>query len=87
MNCTELLITFLKKYAKVDLENEKWDNDINLEHDLGIDSIMLLQLVVDIEEAFNITVADDELDADIIGTFGGILELIKSKVSGENEYD
>ena len=87
MDCTELLVTLLKKYTKVDLENEKWDNNINLEHDLGIDSIMLLKLVVDIEEMFNITVADEELDADVIGTIGGMLELIKLKVSGENEYD
>ena len=86
MNATEGLITILKKYAKVDLLTEQNKESIILERDLGIDSITLLQIVVDIEDQFAISIADDDLDRDIIKTFSDLLKLIESKLKGIEEF-
>lgn len=82
MNNKKQLVELIRKYSKVKIENEFLSNDVSLDNDLGIDSIMLLQLVVDIEDEFSISISDDELDAEVIGTFGGLLSLINEKTAG-----
>lgn len=79
MNITEKLLLLVKKYSKVD--DETYPQNTQLAKDLGIDSIMLLQLIVDIEDEFDISISDEELDSDLIGSFGGLEELVKSKIS------
>jgi acyl carrier protein len=79
MNNEKQLIDLLEKYSKAEIDNDILTETTSLDHDLGIDSIMLLQLVVDIEDEFSISILDDELDADIIGTFGGMLRLVNEK--------
>ena len=75
------LIDLIGKYSKVEVNNEFLSDNLSLDNDLGIDSIMLLQLIVDIEDEFSISISDDELDTEIIGTFGGLLDLINKKTA------
>lgn len=81
MNNQKQLIDLIGKYSKIKIENEFLSDDVSLDNDLGIDSIMLLQLVVDIEDEFSISISDDELDTEVIGTFGGLLSLINEKTA------
>lgn len=81
LNNKKQLINLIGKYSKIEIEDEFLSDDISLDNDLGIDSIMLLQLVVDIEDEFSISISDDELDTEVIGTFGGLLSLINEKTA------
>ena len=82
MDNKKQLIDLIEKYSKIKIESVLLSDDVSLEKDLGIDSIMLLQLVVDIEDEFSISISDDELDIEIIGTYGGLLDLINQKQRG-----
>ncbi|MFB9278156.1 phosphopantetheine-binding protein [Cohnella cellulosilytica] len=45
--------------------------------DLNIDSIMVLQLVVYIEEAFEVSVPDENVDPSAFETLGGLVAFIQ----------
>ncbi len=45
--------------------------------DLGIDSIMVLQLVVYIEESFGLSVPEDGVDPAAYGTVGSLVDFIR----------
>lgn len=49
----------IAKFAKTDIENLKIETDFK--NDLHVDSIDLLQMVIEIEEAYNIKIENDEL--------------------------
>lgn len=49
----------IAKFAKTDVENIKTETDFK--NDLHVDSIDLLQMVIEIEEAYNIKIENDEL--------------------------
>ena len=55
----EKLKEFLKENTKVDIS--KVNENSNFKTDLGLDSIDLLQLVVAVEERFNIKLDNDKL--------------------------
>ncbi|MWC29847.1 phosphopantetheine-binding protein [Paenibacillus sp. MMS18-CY102] len=52
-----------------------------LYHDLNIDSIMVLQLVVDLEEVFGVTVPEEDLDPAVFETVGTLVSFIEQLVS------
>ncbi|MEK3715344.1 phosphopantetheine-binding protein [Paenibacillus sp. FSL R7-0333] len=47
-----------------------------LYEDLNVDSIMVLQLVVYIEEVFNVTVPEEDLDPAVFQTVGSLVDFI-----------
>lgn len=47
-----------------------------LYEDLNVDSIMVLQLVVCIEEAFHVTVPEEEMDPAVFQTVGSLVDFI-----------
>lgn len=62
------------------MENEKISAESQIVHDLGADSLDLIQIVIAIEEEFGITVEEDEYaDAD---TIEKITQLVDSKIAG-----
>ena len=72
------LINILKKYT---LDKNVW-NDFNdnssIISDLKINSARIVDIIIDIEEKYNIEITDDELDK--LKCFQDIVELIKSKI-------
>lgn len=72
------ILNIVGKYGKVIIED--YGENINLENDLGIDSIMLLQIIIDIEDEFNISISDEELDIEKIGTIEGLEKLVREKI-------
>lgn len=51
--------------------------EARLNEDLQIDSIMVLQLIVYIEEFFEVTVPEDEIDPATFRTFGTLVTFIE----------
>ncbi|WP_128895294.1 phosphopantetheine-binding protein [Longirhabdus pacifica] len=79
MKNTEI-IAKLKEIIEEDLEHEL-PEQLNESHqvyeDLGIDSIMVLQLLVYVEEAFNVAVPEEDVDPETFQTIGNLVAFIK----------
>jgi len=60
------------------------NENTNLLRDLGVDSVSILQLVLGIEEEFDISVKDHELDSMVFSKMGNFIDIIESKISENN---
>lgn len=72
----------LEQIKKVLVESANVDSDkitleANLKEDLAIDSLDAVELVLDLESAFDIKIEDDEIAA--LVTVGDIVKLVESK--------
>ena len=72
----------LKKMITNMIQNgnvDEIDADTNLMTDYGFDSIMLVQLIVDIEEKFDFVFPDEYTTVDVLSKFSNLVQII-------NEY-
>ncbi|WKZ56994.1 MAG: phosphopantetheine-binding protein [Bdellovibrionota bacterium] len=76
----EKLLEIVKPFAKNKEAFEKATESSSFLDDLEVSSSRLVDIVLDIEEAFEIEVADTE--ADKIDTLGSAVALIKAKTAG-----
>jgi acyl carrier protein len=67
----------IAKFAKNKAALETAGADTKIRKDLGVSSANLVDVVLDFEEAFNLSIADDELAK--INTLGDAVALIDSK--------
>ena len=63
----------------VDLIN-KTDEQTNLIADLGLDSVSILQLILEIERKFGISIKDHELDSRTFSMMGNLVSIIERKI-------
>lgn len=56
-------------------------DDTHLYDHLNLDSLDRIDLMVRVENEFNVDIADAEIDPPETGTFGGMLALIESKLA------
>ena len=76
-------------YIENNIKKENID-EINIFNDLNYDSIRFIQMVVRIEEAFQIEIPDDLLRMEMFSTIdqiNGIVEGILSNCDERREYD
>ena len=65
------------KYAKVSKDYEiKMEDD--LVYELGMDSLSLVELIVDLEEQFEIEIEEDKMD--VIYKYGKLLNYLQERV-------
>ena len=90
MDTEKLKLTRRKIIEQTRLLLEPWleDTDLallneqtNLLGDLGLDSVAILQLVWGIEEQFNITIKDNELDSDMFSKMANLIDIIEGKLN------
>ncbi len=55
------------------------DDDTHLRDDLGLDSLQAVTMVLSLEEAFDVEVGDEEIEA--LATVGDVLALIRRKTA------
>lgn len=55
---------------------EKINDDTNLLTDYGFDSIMLVELVSEIEDSFDIMFSDEDMDIEKLYSFRGLINCI-----------
>jgi len=53
----------------------------NLVSDFGFDSMLIVKLLVEIEEEFNISIAGDDLTAPIMSNFNSLREYVSKKIA------
>ncbi|WP_233566872.1 phosphopantetheine-binding protein [Cohnella endophytica] len=56
---------------------EPLDESQRLYDDLNIDSIMVLQLIVYIEEAFDVALPEEDMDPSVFSTVGALVSFIQ----------
>ena len=62
------------------VEREKLTNEAGFIEDLGADSLDIVELVMEFEKEFNITIPDE--DAEKLRTVGDAIAYLQQKVSG-----
>jgi acyl carrier protein len=58
----------------------KTDEQTNLIADLGLDSVSILQLILEIERKFGISIKDHELDSRTFSMMGNLVSIIERKI-------
>ena len=58
--------------------------DFNLLTDSNIDSVAILQLVLELEKRFNVAINEHELDSQVFSRMGNLIDMIEGKI---NEAD
>ena len=58
----------------------KTDEKTNLIADLGLDSVSILQLILEIERKFGISIKDHELDSRTFSMMGNLMSIIERKI-------
>ena len=69
----------ISKFAKNKAALETAGDDAKIRADLGVSSANLVDVVLDFEEAFNLSISDDDIGK--IGTLGEAVRLIESKTT------
>lgn len=72
------VVEILAKYKKCDLTVDQITDKTTLLKDLNMNSARLVDVILDFEDAFGITVADAE--ADSVNTVGDSVKLIMGKI-------
>jgi acyl carrier protein len=60
------------------------DEETNLIADLGLDSIGILQFILEIEKEFGLSVKNHELDSQLLSRIGNIVNMIQEKLNENN---
>lgn len=56
----------------------------NLVTDLSLDSIAILQVILGIEEEFNISIQTEELDSELLSRLGNLVSMVQEKLYEDN---
>lgn len=78
----ERVINIVKRHAVFNQDKVMEDSRIRRDH--GIDSIKMVELVVDLEEEFNIEVDSASLSFENFANLGIITDFIIGKLTGSN---
>lgn len=82
MNCKEKLTEMILAGMKMNDGVTEIQDEADLVYDLGYDSLSLVNLIVDIEDTFNIEIDDDELEN--VYKYGKLVNYVTSKISESN---
>ena len=69
----------LAREAMVQMKPEEIDNNASLMDDLGLDSKKIVELIIGIENEFNIKIKDEDLSLDLFKSVISLSEYVRSK--------
>jgi acyl carrier protein len=81
MTLEEKVISIIME--QLDVTREECSTEASFLDDLGADSLDLVELIMEMEEIFNVQIADNELEK--IRTIGNVLDYLKGKGVTWNE--
>lgn len=59
-------------------------NDFDIKEELGIDSLLIVHLVVEIEEAFNIEFEFEALDTNLLRNYSSLRKMVSDAIGEKN---
>ncbi len=68
--------TIIYLLAEVDSEIDLDEDDILNDGELGLDSLLLVQIIVEIEREFDIIIEDEYLSMDFLSTIGAMADFV-----------
>ncbi len=81
---TERIVNILEPWVS-DIETlDQLDDQTDLIAELGMDSVGILELILQIEKVFGIIIDNDELDSRLFGRIGNLIEMIDGKLHETN---
>lgn len=76
----EKLNKILIENGRIKISEEDIFEDSNLINDFGYDSLLIIKLIVEIEEEFNINFEDEELNSTLFLEYKCLVKLVETKV-------
>ncbi|RNC83295.1 MAG: acyl carrier protein [Balneola sp.] len=80
---SEKLKTIIESYIPEEEMPEKFSLDMNLTEELGINSMHVIDIIIDIENEFDIMISDEELQN--MTTGANVIETILNKLKEKEE--
>ncbi len=75
----EKMVAIIKPYVFGGGSAEKWRMETHILDDLKVNSARLVDIIIGLEDSFNIRIEDDE--ADRLETIGDAVHLVKAKLN------
>ena len=85
-NIKERIIKCISNVADVEIK-KNIIGGYNLSEDLGFDSISIINLIVELEDEFDIEIDDNDLDFNKIAEFNYLCKIIKKQINNEQSRD
>ena len=85
-NIKERIIKCISNVADVEIKKNIIEG-YNLSEDLGFDSISIINLIVELEDEFDIEIDDNDLDFNKIAEFNYFCKIIKKQINNEQSRD
>jgi acyl carrier protein len=82
MNNDQRLKEIIAKVATQDVDAGNINEEIILTSDLGYDSVQIIELIVELENEFNIEIDDDDLEIENLTVYCKLYEMIERKTKG-----
>ncbi|MEC1178644.1 phosphopantetheine-binding protein [Metasolibacillus meyeri] len=60
-------------------ENNSFTGNESLYNDLGFDSLKIVELIIELEQAFDISIDDEEIDFETLDSINNIINLITKR--------
>lgn len=68
-------------HSRKEIQDYEINEYTNLINDLGYDSVRIIEMILDIEEQFNITIDDEDIDVDALTKYEPLKTLILRKIN------
>ena len=82
MNIDQRLKEVIANVAKHDIDINIINEKTVLTLDLGYDSVQIIELIVELENEFNIQIDDDDLEIENLTIYKRLRKMIEEKVKG-----
>ena len=79
MNIEQKLKNIIAKVATQDVDAGNITEETILTSDLGYDSVQIIELIVELENEFNIEIDDDDLEIENLTIYNKLHEMIERK--------
>ena len=74
------------KHCDDSVDTKEINNKTDLVNDLGFDSISIIQLVVELENEFDIEINDEYLLIEYLSPFKSLIEIINNSINAKMEW-
>lgn len=78
-----IIFDLVKKNARMQISSDAFQVGMSLVEDLGLDSIELMKLVVEVEATFNITFNPSDLSSNVLNSIESLSIFVNNKIEKE----